>query len=75
MLRPRAFVVLRTSVTMNLFLVIDSLTVATPLRIVANLPVTNGLAPRMDLEMIRMTPEMAITMTTTTMNLLTPRKS
>jgi len=67
-------VVLRTSVTMNLFLVIDSLTVATPLWIVANLPVTNGLAPRMDPEMIRTTPEMAIT-TTTTMNLSTPRKS
>jgi len=74
MLHPRAFVVLWTSVTMNQFLVIDSLTVATPLRIVANLPVTNGLAPRMDPEMIRMTPEMAITMTMTT-NLSTPRKS
>jgi len=68
MLHPRAFVVLRTSVTTNLFLVINSLTVATPLRIVANLPVTNGLALRMD-------PEMAITTTTTTTNLLTPRKS
>jgi len=59
---------------MNLFLVIDSLTVATPLRIVVNLPVTNGLAPRMDPEMIRTTPEMAITMMTM-MNLLTPQKS
>jgi len=52
---------------MNLFLVINSLTVA-------NLPVTNGLAPRMDLEMIQTTPEMAI-MTMTTMNLSTPQKS
>ena len=59
---------------MNQFLVIDSLTVVTPLWIVANLPVTNGLAPRMDPEMIWTTPEMAIT-TTTMMNLLTPRKS
>ena len=67
MLHPRAFVVLRTSVIMNLFLVINSLTVA-------NLPVTNGLAPRMDLEMIQTTPEMAI-MTMTTMNLSTPQKS
>jgi len=74
MLHPRAFVVLWTLVTMNQFLVIDSLTVATPLRIVANLPVTNGLAPRMDPEMIRMTLEMAITTTTMT-NLSTPRKS
>ena len=63
--------VLRTSVTMNLFLVINSHTIATPLWIIVNLPVTNGLAPRMD-------PEMAITTTTTTttmMNLSTPRKS
>ena len=67
MLHPRAFVVLQTSVTMNLFLVIDSLTVVTPLRIVVNLPITNGLAPRMDPEMIQTTLEMAIT-TTTTMN-------
>jgi len=60
---------------MNPFLVIDSYTVMTPLWIVTNLPVTNGLAPRMDPEMIRTTPERAITMTMTTMNLSMPWKS
>jgi len=57
---------------MNAFLVIDSPTVATPLQNVANLPVTSGLAPRMDLEVIRTTPEMATTMMTTTMTSSTP---
>ena len=61
---------------MNPFLVIDSLTIVTPLWIVANLPVTNGLAPRTDPEMIRTTPEMATTMTTmTTMTSSMPRMS
>jgi len=52
---------------MNPFLVIDSLTIATPLWNVVNLPDTSGLAPRMDLEVIRTTPEMETTMMTTTM--------
>jgi len=60
---------------MNLFLVINSRTVVTTLWIIANLPITNGLALRTDPEMIQMTPEMAITMMTTTMNLLMPQKS
>jgi len=57
---------------MNPFLVIDSLTIATPLWNVANLPDTSGLAPRTDPEVIRMTPEMATTMMTTTMISSTP---
>jgi len=59
--------VLWTLVTMNLCLVIDSPTIATPLWTVTNLPITSGLAPRMDLELIQMTPEMATTMTMMTM--------
>ena len=75
MLRLRAFVVLQTQGTMNLFLVIDSPTIATPLRIIVNLPVTNGLALRTDPEMIWTTPEMATTMTTTTTTSSMPRMS
>ena len=65
--------VLQTQGTMNLFLVIDSLTVATPLWIVANLPITNGLALRTDPEMNWTTLEMATTMMMTTSS--TPRMS
>jgi len=54
---------------MNPFLVIDSSTIATPLWIVMNLPITSGLAPRMDLEMIWTTLEMT-TMTMTTSSTL-----
>ena len=57
---------------MNPFLVIDSPTVATPPQNVANLPVTSGLAPRTDPEVIWMTLEMATTMMTTTMTSSTP---
>jgi len=52
---------------MNLFLVINSLTIATPLWNVANLPNTSGLALRTDPEVIWTTLEMATTMTTTMM--------
>ena len=57
---------------MNPSLVIDSFTVATPLRNVANLPDTSGLAPRTVPEVIRTTPEMATTIMMTTMISLTP---
>jgi len=77
MLRLRASVVLQTQVTMNLFLVIVSLTVATPLWNVANPVVSNGLALRMVPEMIRTTLEMTTTTTTMTMTTTssTPRMS
>jgi len=52
---------------MNPFLVINSLTVATPLRNVTNLPDTSGLALRTDPEAIWTTPEMATMMMMTTM--------
>jgi len=69
-------VVLLTKVTMNPFLVINSLIVVTPLQNVANLFVTNGLALRTDPEMIRTTPEMVTTTTTmTTTTSSTPRMS
>jgi len=67
--------VLQTQVTMNLFLVIVSLTIATPLRNVVNPVVSNGSALRKVLEMIQMTLEMT---TTTTMMMMTssmPRMS
>jgi len=75
MLRLRAFVVLQTQVTMNLFLVIVSLTITTPLWNVTNLVVSNGSAPMMVPEMIWMTPEMTTTTTMTTTTSLTPRMS
>ena len=59
---------------MNPFLVIGFPTIATPLRNVANLVVSNGSALRTAPEMIRTTPEMT-TMTMTTTNFSTPRKS
>jgi len=69
MLHLRAFVVLKTQVTMNLFLVISFLTVANPV-------ISNGSALRMVLEMIQMTPEMTTTTITMMMtNFLMPQKS
>jgi len=57
---------------MNPFLVIDSLTVTTPLRNIMNLPNTSGLALRTVPEVIQTTLEMATTMMTTTMILSMP---
>jgi len=69
MLHLRAFVVLKTQVTMNLFLVISFLTVANPV-------ISNGSALRMVPEMIQMTPEMTTTTITMMMtNFLMPQKS
>jgi len=59
---------------MNPFLVISFPTIATPLRNVANLVVSNGLALRTVPEMIQMTPEMTTTTMTTT-NFSMPWKS
>jgi len=53
---------------MNLFLVIGSPTVATPLQSIANLVVSNGSA-------LRTVPEMTTTTMTTMMNFLMPQKS
>jgi len=50
--RLRAFVVLQTQVTMNLFLVIVSLAITTPLQNVVNPVISNGSALRMVPEMI-----------------------
>ena len=67
--------VLQTQVTMNLFLVIVSLTVATPLQNVVNPVVSNGSALRKVPEMIRMTLEMTTTTTMLTMTSSMPRMS
>ena len=67
----RTSMVLKTSVTMDLFPVTVSLTIMIPLQNIVTLATTNGLAQRMILEMIWMTPEMATTMTMTR-NSLTP---
>jgi len=56
---------------MNLFLVIGSPTIVTPLQSITNPVISNGSALRMVPEMIRTTPEM----TTTTTNSSTPWKS
>jgi len=61
---------------MNLFLVIGFPTVMTPLWSIMNPVDSNGLALRMVLEMIQITPEMTTTTTTTTTtNFLMPWKS
>jgi len=67
--------VLQTQVTMNLFLVIDSPTIATPLWSIAKPVVSNGLALRTVPEMIWTTPEMTTMTMTMTTNFSTPWKS